>query len=227
MEHAVKQKAVSLRLEGKTYKEILEEIPVAKSTLSLWLRSVGLSSTQVQRITKKRIDSACRGAEARKERRMREIALCASQGREDVGLLTKRELWLIGIALHWAEGTKQNARSPSAGVMFGNTDARMMQVYLEWLAMAGVRNADIYYELYCHATRKSEAAAFREWWERRLGLATGEIQKIYFKSGNPNTKRSNSGDLYRGLLRIRVRSSTSLNRKLQGWAEGIAASVQH
>ena len=157
---------------------------------------------------------------------MQEIALCSSQEKEDVGLLTERELWLIGIALHWAEGTKQNTRSPSAGIMFGNTDARMVRVYLAWLSTLGVRKEDIYFELYCHTIRKGEVMTFREWWEHQLNLASGQIEKIYFKSGNPNSNRSNTGDLYRGLLRIRVKSSTSLNRKLHGWAEGIAASVQ-
>ncbi len=37
-----KEKAIALRKQGKTYSEILAKIPVAKSTLSLWLHDVGL-----------------------------------------------------------------------------------------------------------------------------------------------------------------------------------------
>jgi orotate phosphoribosyltransferase-like protein len=51
----LKQKAIQLRMNGLTYSEILKCIPVAKSTVSLWLREVDLSVPQKQRITKKRI----------------------------------------------------------------------------------------------------------------------------------------------------------------------------
>ena len=43
-----KQKAIALRKRGYSYSEILAEVPVAKSTLSLWLRSVGLAKKQKQ-----------------------------------------------------------------------------------------------------------------------------------------------------------------------------------
>ena len=50
-----KWKAVELRRKGLSYREILQHVPVAKSTLSLWLRTVGLSRPQTQRLTEKRL----------------------------------------------------------------------------------------------------------------------------------------------------------------------------
>ena len=38
-----KAKAIRLRRKGKSYNEILEKVPVAKSTLSRWLRDVSLA----------------------------------------------------------------------------------------------------------------------------------------------------------------------------------------
>ena len=60
-----KIKALELRRKGLTYKEILKQVPVAKSTLSLWLREVGLSKTQKQRITQKQIKASQRGGDTR------------------------------------------------------------------------------------------------------------------------------------------------------------------
>ena len=48
-----KEKAIKLRKQGKTYSEILSVVPVAKSTLAIWLQSVSLGKKQKQRITKK------------------------------------------------------------------------------------------------------------------------------------------------------------------------------
>ncbi len=53
----LKEKAIELRRKGFSYSEILKEILVAKSTLSIWLKEVGLSISQKQKITAKRIES--------------------------------------------------------------------------------------------------------------------------------------------------------------------------
>ena len=128
-----KELAIRLRKEGKTYREIMQEIPVAKSTLSEWFKSVQLATPQIQRNTQLRIDGARRGAESRRQKRLFEMSELVIKGVEDVGKLSERELWLIGTALYWAEGSKQNTKSPSSGITFGNSDYRMLLVFLRWL----------------------------------------------------------------------------------------------
>lgn len=87
-----KEKAICLRKEGKTYSEILAEIPVAKSTLSEWFKSVHLATAQKQRLTKKRKEAALRGAQARRSARMSEVKLLEHDGLKEVGAISSREL---------------------------------------------------------------------------------------------------------------------------------------
>jgi hypothetical protein len=49
-----KEKAIDLRKKGLSYNEILKKVPVAKSTLSLWFRDIGLAVRQRQRLTAKK-----------------------------------------------------------------------------------------------------------------------------------------------------------------------------
>jgi len=65
-----KEKAIKLRKKGHSYSQILEKIPVAKSTLSLWLRSVKLAKRQKQQLTQKKLAAAFRGAMKRREQRI-------------------------------------------------------------------------------------------------------------------------------------------------------------
>ena len=44
-----KNKAIKLRKQGKTYVDILRAVPVAKSTLALWLKEAKLSQAQNQK----------------------------------------------------------------------------------------------------------------------------------------------------------------------------------
>ena len=70
MKSYLKKKSIFLRKKGWSYSEILRRVPVAKSTLSLWLRSVGLSKKQRQRFTEKKLLAAIRGGETRKKNRL-------------------------------------------------------------------------------------------------------------------------------------------------------------
>lgn len=221
MKEAYKTQAIKLRREGKTYSEILQKVPVAKSTLSEWFKSVELAVPQKQRITRLRKEAALRGARARKDKRLAEIQQLNVQGKQEVGKLTKRELWLIGIALHWAEGSKQRERTPSVGIIFTNSDPHMLVIFLAWLRVIGVPDKDRVFELYVHDSRVEEVDTFKRWWAKRLGITPRTISGVYFKRDKIKTNRTNVADLYHGLIRIKVRSSTSLHRRINGWIEGI------
>lgn len=214
-----------MRQAGHTYSEILKEIPVAKSTLSLWLRSVGLAKRQMQRLTKKRLEAGRRGGQSRRVAREQEISRAVQEGVREVGQLTERELWLIGVALYWAEGSKQHAHLPSIGIMFSNSDSRMAMVFLEWLRIMHIPKSEIYFELYIHRNRKAEINIFKSWWAQELGVEITRFDRVYFKKDKPKTNRTNIADLYHGLIRIKVRSSTLLNRRIAGWTEGVVASL--
>lgn len=220
-----RQRAVSLRRKGMTYREILIRVPVAKSTLSEWLRSVGLAKSQHQRLTQKKQEGALRGAMRRKEIRLWQIEGLREGATTHVGNISSRELWLLGIALYWAEGSKQNSRHVSTGVMFGNSDQRMLQVFRAWLHLLQVPIADLLYELYIHENRRSDTEVFKEWWAKKMRISKSLIGRVYYKKGNPKTQRTNVGDLYHGLLRIKVRSSTTLNRQIGAWVCGIVENL--
>ena len=104
--HDLKQKAINFRRQGKTYSEILKEIPVAKSTLSLWLRDVGLSIAQKQNITEKRQQAQKRGADAQRNKRIKKQTSIVETAQAEIGKMSLRELWLVGIALHQLLGRR-------------------------------------------------------------------------------------------------------------------------
>ena len=103
-----KEKAIALRRQGKTYSEILAEVPVCKSTISLWLHSVNLAKHQKQRITQKRTDARLRAIATKRQQRIDRTTAIVDKAKIEIGAVTQRELWLLGTALYWAEGAKQN-----------------------------------------------------------------------------------------------------------------------
>lgn len=220
-----REEAINLRRQGLTYSEILNKVPVAKSTLSAWLGEVNLTTAQRQRITDKKKASMLRGAHARKAQRMSSSERIFSIANKRVGQISSRELWLLGVALYWGEGSKQKIHSPSVGVMFANSDERMIKLFLKWLLQEGLSFSELYFELYIHESRKKDTKDFQEKWAHALGVSPALFDRVYYKKGSNQTNRKNTVDLYKGLLRIKVRASTDLNRAITGAVDAIARSV--
>ena len=218
--------AIALRKDGKTYAEILSIIPVAKSTLSLWLRDVKLSSRQNHRLTIKKKVSQLKGAQARKNNRIAETEKVFRSSRETLGVFSDRDLFILGIALYWAEGTKEKAYRPSVPIEFANSDPKMIIIFIHWLKKClKVSSAEIQLILHVHQNRQVDIPSFKKFWMQSTKLPEQSFGTTVIKRHNPKTKRKNVQDTYKGLLAIRVKRSTMLNRRIQGWIYGIIDSV--
>lgn len=221
-----KDKAIELRKRGFSYREILKKVHVAKSSLSLWLKSVKLASSQKQRLTAKKLAGMSRGWESRRKKRIEITKEIKDRAKKQIGRLSRRELWLIGIALYWGEGTKEKYDNPGSGVEFSNSDKFMVKVFIKWLlGVVQITKKEIFFEIYIHENHKHNMSRAIKHWSNCTGFPKSKFNKVYYKKNKIKTNRKNTGNNYFGLLRVNVKSSSSLNRKIQGWIEGIYCEV--
>lgn len=221
-----KEQAIKLRKQGKTYNEILKVVPVAKSTLSLWLREVGLSKTQKQRISAKRRAAQMRGGERRREIRLEEENAMLERALREIDIITERDLFLIGVALYWAEGAKRNADKPGVLIDFGNSDPEIIKLFISWLRkFAGVKNEDLVLRLHLHINHKYRESEVKKIWTNKLNEPQDLFGKTIYKKHSPKTVRHKTGEEYIGLVSVRVRKSTSLNRRIMGLIYAIIAAT--
>ena len=217
-----KNKAIQLRKNGKSYSEILKNIPVAKSTLSLWLRSVNLTKRQKQKLTLKKLQACWRGGEVKRLDRIKRSKKIIEQAATEVGEMTDRDLWLTGIMLYWAEGSKEKEYSPGAGLIFGNSDVKMIRIYLKWLKKClFVSEDEITFGIYIHENYADSTKKVREFWSKETGFPISSFKNVYFKRNKLTGNRKNKGLSYNGLLRVMVKRSSNLNRKVTGWIDGV------
>lgn len=220
-----KIKAIKLREEGMSYSEILKIVPVAKSTLSIWLKSVDLSKSQQQRLTAKKLAAGKRGGAARKEARINTTAEIVDRSKKQIGAISKRELFLIGAVLYWAEGTKEKEGTPGSGIQFTNSDPKMLKIFLLWLrSVCMIEEEKIHFQVYLHETNNSRVREVVGYWSKRLNVTEDRLSKIYYKRNKVLTNRKNTGEYYFGLVRIKVRGSSGLVRSISGWVNGITDS---
>jgi hypothetical protein len=214
-----KQKAIDLRNQGLSYSEILKQVSVAKSTLSLWLREVGLSKQQKQRLIEKKKAAMKRGWERIRSNRLEKSERIKSCAREETSHLIKDPLWLAGTMLYWAEGKKERPWRTGEMVAFSNMDPRMHRIFLDWVRKYISADNEIFtFEIYIHEGADVESARF--YWSRELLIPYSKF-KVYFKKNKLSVHRKNISKEYFGLLCIRIRQSIDLNRKIAGWIEGV------
>ena len=216
-----KAKAISFRRSGLSYSEILREIPVAKSTLSLWLREVNLSKRQQQRLTAKKRAAILRGGAARHNQRVVQTKQIFALAKQELGKISSRDLNMLGIALYWAEGSKQKEHNPGSGVVFANSDPKMIKVFLRWIKEIGQIELDqIRFEIYIHENSVNNLPAVKKFWSQVTNAPLVKFESVYFKHNKP-TNRRNVGALYYGLLRVKVKSSATLCRQIMGSVQAI------
>ena len=196
-----RKQAINLRKRGFSYSEILKEVPVAKSTLSLWLRSVGLAKRVKQRLTKKKILGQQKGAQAKRAQRIHLTKEIKDKARNEIKRLSTRELWLVGTALYWAEGTKQKEHNVSQNVQFSNSDPETIKIFIKWLLdICKISKENIHFRICLHENNKERLNDVQKYWSKVTQFPIKDFQKITWKKHKINTKRKNIGEKYFGLL---------------------------
>ena len=129
----------------------------------------------------------------------------------------------LGIALYWAEGTKEKEHRSGSGVQFANSDVLMIQLFLLWLTnVCHVPPEDISLVLYIHVNQDNRIGKIKEFWFKNTGY---RLKSVYFKKHTIKTVRKNTGDTYQGTAVINVKKSSTLNRQIAGWVQGIVKNV--
>ena len=165
------QQARQLRARAWTLQEIADELGVAKSSVSLWVREVPVDTTQRR--------SAATGRRPRgtdhplRRRKLAEIAACDAWGREQVGALSDRDLLIAGTALYAGEGGKRDGE-----VTFANTNTDMMALFCRWLrTFFDVDESRLRVALYLHVGLDLDEAIAH--WADVTGVPPAQFNRPY------------------------------------------------
>ncbi|MFE0192904.1 hypothetical protein [Streptomyces sp. NPDC058989] len=216
----LREKARELRIAGRTYDEIVAELGVAKSSVSLWVRDLPKPRRSPEAMHQMR---EARWAPYR-EARDRRIEQTKAEATSQIGDLTERELFLIGVGLYWSEGSKSKPHRRSERVIFINSDPDMIEVYLAWLALLGVEREHLRFAVMIHES--ADVAASERYWADLVGIDVSTLCKTTLKKHNPKTVRKNVGDGYHGCLVVRVLQCADLYRRIEGWWYGIVLGAK-
>ncbi|MEU3405803.1 hypothetical protein ABZ766_17945 [Streptomyces sp. NPDC006670] len=206
----LRTQAVALRREGGS-----------KSSISLWVRD--LPKVDHRSPAEQGRDAARQrwAHEGPRREAAREAAVEAA--RAGVGPLSDRDLFIAGVALYWAEGSKSKPYRRDESVAFINSDPGVIRVHLAWLTLMGIPRERLRFRVMIHETADVSGAEL--YWSELVGVDRSQLQKTTLKKHNPKTVRKNTGPEYRGCLVVRVSAGCDLYRRIEGaWCGIVGAS---
>lgn len=173
-----REKAIKLRLKGYSYSQIKDELGISKGTLSGWLSEYPLSVERIKELRDKnprRIENYINTMRRKREQKVLDALRRVSN---DIGLISRRDLFLGGFFLYWAEGgkTKQNSLSLS------NSDPSMIRVFILWLQLIGVPKEKIKVKL--HLYKDMNVSTEINFWQKTLGVQKTQFAKPYIKNSS-------------------------------------------
>lgn len=209
-----KLKAQELRRKGLSYKEILRQIHVSKSTMSEWCKDIPLTVKQTLRLLRNKKLGQRKGslvaAENKRKARFERREKAKKEAKKEIGRLKKRDRFMIGIALYAAEGDKSDGKGG-----FSNTDPHLIKFMMEWfikfckIPLNRMRGA-----IWLHEGLSEKKA--KNFWSQLTGIPLNQFHKTYIAENKINSRKVRKNIHEHGVFSIRF-SDSAIHRRIIGW----------
>jgi len=215
-----KKTARKLRRKGESIKGIAKKLKVSPASVHKWCQDIKLSPGQKEKLEQKVFYALQKGrrkvARNQRQKRLKEIKELKIEGVNEVGSLSKREFFLAGIALYWAEGFKKDSR-----LGFANSDPNMVKFFLKWLIEScGVAEEKIRLRVGLNISHKERVKEVEDYWSQVTGIPLSQFQKPFFQKFKWK-KEFKKPEKYFGVLRIRANKQRRLFRRIHGYIKGL------
>jgi len=213
----LKQNAIKLRKAGYSYNMISKELNIAKSTLSNWLTNIPFIPNKevLQRVGEAKLKSAL----YKQRIKFENIAKMKNEAAKEVGRVSSRDLFMLGIGLYLGEGSKSHEE-----VRIVNADPTIIKLSINWLTeFGGVHKEHL--RVAVHGYPDHDINEIVNFWSKELHIPINHFIKTQIDA------RLNKSTLKRrklpyGTAHVYVRGGgtllggvRSLHRKIMGWIE--------
>lgn len=214
--------AQNLRDAGYSYNMIQEKLGISKSTLSNWFRDRPF--TPNRQVLNRIQYGPIKSAEKSHNKKVTEIEELLKIGVSEVGKLTKRDLWLLGLGIYIGEGTKS-----FDNVRLANADPMVIKVAIRWFKeVIGLSNKNISIRLHLYPDTKEQVCV--KYWQNITKLPKQSFYKSHIdnREGKSKVKRNK---LPFGTAHIIIRANGNkdygvrLSRLIKGWIQGVVFQV--
>lgn len=195
-----KTKAKILRANGKSVNEIAKELGVSKSSVSVWVRDVVLTSEQQDRLKSISPRFPDLRAKENREQFLKQRKEYQLQGARKCDKAS--HLFVAGCMLYWGEGAKNRNV-----VRIANSDPNLLTFFLKFLRNEfTVLDEEIGLRISCYSNNGLTAKEIEKFWLDTLSLPKSCLKQIVVDRFPTSSSKTNKkkGKLPYGTLELTV-----------------------
>lgn len=214
----IKKEAFKLRNSGHSYNLISQKLGVAKGTLSFWFKDKPFvpNKTVLKRI---KLGPFISG-KIRHERKLNSINEIKKAAKIELGKISERDLWILGIGLYIGEGSKTYE-----DVRIVNSNPEIIKLAVHWFkTICKINNKNLALTIHLYPDSNIDKAL--KYWSDLTSVPLNQFRKSQIdKRENKSWKKRNK--LPYGTADLSVKSQgnpefgVKLHRKIIGWIEGV------
>ena len=143
---------------------------------------------------------------------MSNISAEMERGARDVGTLSQRDLFLLGLALYWGEGYKNG--NEECGLT--NSDPAIITTFIEWLRrIYAIPSTDLILRVSVNETHRHRVQIIEKYWSQMTGVPLSQFTSTSLIKAR-SKKAYADAESHFGTLRVKVRRGTALRRRIMG-----------
>ncbi|MBW3568685.1 hypothetical protein KY385_00970 [Candidatus Parcubacteria bacterium] len=154
----------------------------------------------------------------RHEQRLKDIAKYRKLGKAEIGKLSRRDLWMLGLGLYIGEGSKT-----TEGIRISNSDPVVIAIAVRWLKeICDLTNDNLTVRLHIYPDNNELEA--KKYWRTITELPIKNFRKTMVDK-RINKNRNNRSKLPHGTAHISVvcngesEKGVTLYRRISGWID--------
>lgn len=213
----LKKLALQLRKSGYSYSLIVKRTGVAKSTLSYWFRKIEYRPNKL--VLKRIKESVLKSSKVLRDRKIRNIKIAKDFAFKELGKLSRRDLWLMGMGLYLGEGAKNKTQM----VRIMNSDPEVVKFAIVWFKeICGLETENLRLTIHTYPDLNVEKTL--KYWSNITGIPRNQFRKTHIDYRKGKSKK-NVGKSPYGTAHVTVHTmgkkenGVFLFRRIMGWIE--------
>lgn len=211
MKTEARLKAVQLRSQGFTYKEIQNHLDISKGALSRWLRDIPFQPSEQSRV--RRHNASVQNGRVNHHKKIQRTTLYQQAAAQEISHISLDQLKLLGIMAYWCEG----AKTQDSQAKFTNTDTALIHLIMQWFRkICHVPEKKFRVHVRCHPDTNVERA--EQFWSDVTGVPRTQFYRTTNKKSE--SKGTRARKIPNGVVTISV-CDTELFYRIQGWISAV------
>ena len=218
----LKYQAIELRNEGYSYKLISEKLKVGKGTLSAWLKDIPFKPNK--KVLARIKNGPLKSGLLKHQKRVKEIKEITKKAKKELGEISERDLWMLGLGLYLGEGSKLYEM-----VRVINSDPHIVRMAIKWFkSVCKLKNENITIAIHLYPDNNVKKSL--KYWSEKTGLPLRQFRKTQIDK-RLNKSENKKRKLPFGTAHITINSNgnpdfgVKLHRRIMGWISGLNEKI--